>query len=180
MVELFMDIPKRQRQCFENEGLVVQVGNLGLVGSDLVATRTDRARIVALAYGGNIAIRHTALWIYTGNVTPNFHEHVETIGAHSDIAKRRKYAPSDLVTIGSLLVTTPERTLIDLLLDDVPCALANIHSLVRAGCDLTAAARRAGQIEGIHGIARVRTIARQLPASVVTRRSDSRFDPTTR
>ncbi|MGV9182699.1 hypothetical protein [Arcanobacterium canis] len=180
MTSLFIDISHRQHESLSHEGLVVQVGELGLVGIDLVRTVHSRARIISLAHSGSIAFGYTALWIHTGNQAGMVRTKLETSLPDSQCVKRKKYSEKDLQKIGSIMVTTPERTLLDLLLHNTADALANVYSLVRAGCDLDAVARRAGELESLHGIGQARIIARQLPASVDTRRSDSRFDPTTR
>ena len=105
------------------------------------ASPKRRAQVISfLTEPGDVASGPTALWIYTGLVTAPFQRGLELSrndARRSRGAQRLFINSSDINEIGGMLLTTPERTAIDLLIKDLASGTEYMMALIRAGADLT-------------------------------------------
>lgn len=152
---------RHEIQSLIHERLVVQVGG-NYIGADLCQDAPSRARIVSLGHPSKIAVGTCALWIHTGEVRGTAAEQLSVVVPNTPSTERRQYLESDLVTYGNLRVTTPERTVIDLLLDDIEKGIECALILFAQGVDPRAVARRAHTLTHLHGLRDVRTLLDQL------------------
>lgn len=145
------------------EGLLVEIWPGTAYARDLDLGPADRARVVSTDVpGGTVVARSSAVWIYTGRFRPD-HLDVLAGGARRRSTPRavvhsEPVAPTDVVRIGPVDVTTPERTALDVARwePDEGRAMAWIEALCAVGVApdaLTAVLRRA---DGRPGIERAR------------------------
>ncbi|QOR48564.1 hypothetical protein INS90_04730 [Trueperella pecoris] len=146
---------RHEARSLVREGLMIDIGGIGYIGVDLCRTAADRARLLALSTPGMVFVRETALFIHTGWHTPYLQDGIDTLA--KDVLPA-----GDVVIVGSQLVTSLERTAIDLLTAREDKGIELLCLLVRAGTSVDRIAKRAQELR-IHGIVRVREILRQLP-----------------
>lgn len=163
--EPIRDLPSDdpEARALLRDGLLVEIWPGVAYARDLDLRPSDRARVVAADVpGGTVVARSSAVWIYTGRFRPDRLE-VLASGARRRSTPRavvhsEPVAPSDVVRIGPLDVTTSERTALDIARwePDEGRAMAWIGVLCAVGLDphaLAAAMRRA---DGRPGIERAR------------------------
>ncbi|MEW6870306.1 hypothetical protein V3M87_01605 [Trueperella pyogenes] len=66
-------------RALANDGLMIDIGDIGYVGIDLCRTPADRARLLALRLPQRVFIRESALFIYTGWHTPELQDHLDSL-----------------------------------------------------------------------------------------------------
>ncbi|WP_406714375.1 hypothetical protein QEU98_08455 [Trueperella pyogenes] len=142
-------------RALANDGLMIDIGDIGYVGIDLCRTPEDRARLLALRLPQRVFVRESALFIYTGWHTPELQDHLDSLAPES-------VPGTDLAEVGGQLVTTLERTAIDLMVSREEQGIELLCLLIRAGTNVAQIERRARHLH-IHGIVRVREILSQLP-----------------
>ncbi|MCI7305009.1 MAG: hypothetical protein MR522_01895 [Trueperella sp.] len=146
---------RNEARTLAGAGLMIDIGEIGYVGVDLCKTATSRARLLAMRKPGKVFVRESALFVHTGWHTPQLQTRVDAVAPAA-------IAGTDLADVGGQLVTTLERTAIDLMISHEDAGVELLCLLVRAGTCVQAIERRAYQLQ-LHGIARVREILTQLP-----------------
>ena len=158
----------------ESQQLAILLGGLGWVGRDLCRTVQQRALLIShAARTKDIATKHTALWVHTGITTLQLSREQSFFGADDarpDGQRSHSAAPIppvDLVRIGRLTLTTPERTALDLMATDIETGMGAALALIRSGVSLHALRSRADALRRITGMKRVRQVLAQIPDSIV-------------
>ncbi len=135
------------------EGLMVDIGGVGLVGVDLCRSPAARGRILSLKVPTKILHSESALWVHTGLHTPALSQGLNV---------SREITPGDVVVIGGLKITSLERTALDLLIRDEESGIEYMCALIRAGTSVDKIYALATE-RSLSGIVHVRTILKQLP-----------------
>jgi hypothetical protein len=120
------------------EGRIVRLLRGVYLGADVDPDRTLRARALSLVLGGrHLVVDRTAAWVHGGN-------RIETAtdrGVPVDLHGRRRHlgsdhplGPDDVVNIGTVRVTSPLRTALDVARRLAPDrALAALDGMIRSG-----------------------------------------------
>ncbi|MCI6573587.1 MAG: hypothetical protein PT944_00655 [Actinomycetaceae bacterium] len=115
----------------------------------------------------SVATHETALWIHTGRATPALERGLAIADSTNNThgrSRRSHIPPSDIVTCGSQRLTSPERTAVDLLMQDIPTGISYMLDIARAypAMALAAVQRCAWSMSSARGIRRVRAVLDQL------------------
>lgn len=154
-----------------NEGNLIELGGLGWIPADYVATIEQRARIVNALCGSDIVITHVgAYWIYTGIPTVELSRSLHIRNSSMTSAKRHprnNIPPEDIAIICSTQLTTKERTIIDLLRDDLAIGMEALCLLMRSGASFDHVLHIAQRLKNNPGMRNVRELLYQLPTDVI-------------
>ncbi|MEE6281108.1 hypothetical protein [Georgenia sp. MJ170] len=123
------------------DGLLQPTTDGGLAAADLLASPDGRATALSGSMPpGTVVARLSAVWIHTGRHRPErlalLVAPTEPRGHHHGSIHRQRYDPADVTHIGTVPVTTPLRTAVDLLcFDSAPRAGPAVGALIRGGLD---------------------------------------------
>ncbi|USR80169.1 hypothetical protein [Arcanobacterium pinnipediorum] len=155
----------------QREGNLIELGGLGWIASDFVASIEQRAGIIASLCDPNIAITHVgAYWVYTGITTVELSRslHLCSIsGKHSKGYPRMKIGIEDIAKIGSTYITTMERTVIDILRNDLATGTEALCAMLRLGASFDRILHLAQQLKNHPGMRKVREVLFQFPDEVI-------------
>ncbi|MDD7465828.1 MAG: hypothetical protein PUK59_06310 [Actinomycetaceae bacterium] len=115
----------------------------------------------------SVVTHETALWIHTGRTTLALERGLSIADSSNNThgrSHRSFVAAADTVSCGSQILTTPERTAVDLLLRDIPTGISYLLEIARAYPQLRLAAvqKCAYAMSSVRGIRRVRDVLTQL------------------
>ena len=112
----------------------------------------------------DILIGVSALWLHTGFVADTMSELslARIDGRKRNGIVRKKIPSNHLMQVENVAATTPSRTALDLLLQDLELGITALPKLIRVGSDILQIQQIALQMTGVPGINRVRSVLRQL------------------
>ncbi|WP_216381616.1 hypothetical protein [Arcanobacterium phocae] len=166
---------RHQCEVLSNEGCLTQLANIGWVACDQMSTVAQRIGILHAIYGPDIIVSHVgAYWVHTGKTTTELSRslHVYRTGKQrrGKLPKKR-FPEQDLVTIKSVMVTSLERTAVDLLQHDLATGIEALLNLLRQGASYETIVCRAHHLQRVPGMKRVRELLCQLPPDIINRAS---------
>ncbi len=88
---------------------------------------------------GDIAVTHTAYWLYTGKISPPLKQKyyiARQDARHKAAGIRRRFQSQDLQIIGGQQITSLERTALDLLLLDLETGMDYLWELLPVGTSI--------------------------------------------
>ncbi|WP_297566493.1 hypothetical protein [uncultured Arcanobacterium sp.] len=139
--------------------------------------------ISRLTTEGDIAGMHSAFWIHTGISTPALARELN-ISRQDEKRRRpqsrRRFPAAHIERIGGQLLTTKERTAIDLLRVDLIAGSEKISALLEAGSSLEAIYACSKEIRGATGIRQARKAVAQFIESGVYKNLESKSDSRTK
>ncbi len=114
-------------------------------------------------------IAQTALWIYTGYYCKTTFLPLRLANIHANASssvKRRRYSTTEVQNIAGSIITTPERTALDLLLADIPSGIGYLCKLLRSGADFSQVLQQAQNLRGVKSSAQVVNVLQQIRTSI--------------
>lgn len=131
---------------------------------DVYSSNLRALALAQLMQPHDILIGVSALWLHTGFVAGAMGELslARIDGRKRNGVVRKKIPSNHLMQVENVAATTPSRTALDLLLQDLELGITALPKLIRVGSDILQIQQIALQMTGVPGINRVRSVLRQL------------------